>query len=88
MTDRQHPPHGAPDDPARCGYCDAGFVDEQLLSLHRGIEHPERLSEQERKAYLDARTAERDDLRLFRLKALAGLLVLYFGFVFVYAFVL
>lgn len=87
QSDRQTPPRDAPDDPAVCGYCGARFVDDQLLALHRGLEHPEQLTEAERAAYLDARAAERDDVNLFRLKALAGLLVVYFGFVFVYAFV-
>ena len=82
------PPPDAPDDPAVCAYCGARFVDERLLALHRGLEHGPELDDSEREAYADAVADERDDLRLFRLQALAALLVIYFGFIFVYAFVL
>lgn len=86
--DRQTPPRDAPADPAVCGYCGARFVDDQLRSLHWGLEHDDQLTEAERAAYREARTAEHDDVNLFRLKALGGLLALYFGFIFVYAFVI
>lgn len=87
ISDRQTPPPDAPEEPASCDYCDARFIDEELLALHRGMEHGERLSEQETEAYRIARGTERENIRLFRLKALAGLLVIYFGFIIVYAFV-
>lgn len=91
MTEHTHPsqtpPPDPPEEPATCGYCGEKFVDEQLLALHRGIEHESRLSETEADAYRTARDAEREDVRLFRLKALAALLFIYFGFIFVYAFV-
>lgn len=86
-TERQTPPSDAPEEPATCSYCGEKFVDEQLLALHRGLEHESRLSDDETEAYRTARDAERDDIRLFRLKALAALLGIYFGFIFVYAFV-
>jgi hypothetical protein len=88
QTDRADPPPDAPDDPAVCSYCGARFVEEALLALHRGLEHGPELDEDERAAYAEAVAAERDSLRLFRLQALAALLVIYFGFVVVYAFVL
>jgi hypothetical protein len=84
---RQTPPSDPPEEPATCSYCGEKFVDEQLLALHRGIEHESRLSEAEADAYRAARDTEREDIRLFRLKALAALLAIYFGFIFVYAFV-
>ncbi|MFQ3320204.1 MAG: hypothetical protein ACI8UR_001373 [Natronomonas sp.] len=84
---RQTPPPDAPEEPLTCDHCGAQFVDEELLALHRGQEHGDALSEAETAAYREALAAERDDIRLFRLKALAGLLVLYFGFIYVYAFV-
>lgn len=74
--------------PTVCTYCGNQFVDEQLLSLHHAYEHGERITAAERTAYETARAEERDAIRLFRLKALAGLLVIYFGFVIVYAFVI
>ena len=90
MTDRsrRHPPADAPEEPAVCDYCGDRFVDERLLALHRGRSHRDRLNEAETEAYREARTEERDDVRLFRLKALGGLLMLYFGFIYLYAFVL
>jgi hypothetical protein len=82
------PPPDAPDEPAVCEYCGERFVDETLLALHRGLEHEGELSDAEAEAYRQARADERDDMRLFRLKALAGLVAIYFGFIFVYAFVI
>lgn len=86
--ERGSPPPGAPGDPAVCTYCGARFADDELLALHRGLEHGSDLDDDERAAYADAVASERDDLRLFRLQALVALLVIYFGFVLVYAFVL
>jgi hypothetical protein len=87
-ADSGTPPPDAPEEPAVCSHCGARFVAEQLLALHRGLEHAGELSDDEREAYAEAAADEREALRLFRLKALAALLVLYFGFVYVYAFVL
>jgi len=86
--ERRIPPADAPEEPAVCAHCGARFADEELLALHRGIEHEAALSEAERAAYEAAVETERDDIRLFRLKALVALLVIYFGFIYVYAFVL
>lgn len=86
--ERQTPPEDAPSEPAVCSYCGARFADDELLALHRGLEHESELPEAEREAYVDAVASEREDVKLFRLKALVALLVLYFGFIFVYAFVL
>lgn len=87
-ADRQTPPPDPPEEPAVCSRCGARFVDDELLALHRGLEHDPDLTDEEREAYAEAVASERDDVRLFRLQALAALLVLYFGFIFVYAFVL
>ncbi|QLD88415.1 C2H2-type zinc finger protein [Natronomonas salina] len=86
--ERQTPPEDAPAEPAVCSYCGARFADDELLALHRGLEHESELTEAEREAYVEAVASEREDVKLFRLKALVALLVLYFGFIFVYAFVL
>ena len=86
--ERSSPPAGAPDQPAVCEHCGDRFADERLLALHRGRSHREVLTDDESEAYREARADERNDVRLFRLKALAALLALYFGFIYVYAFVL
>lgn len=85
--DTRTPPPDAPEEPATCAYCGDRFVDEQLLALHHGLAHENELSDAERDTYRNAREEERDDMRLFRLKALAALVAIYFGFIFVYAFV-
>jgi hypothetical protein len=74
-------------DAAVCEYCDARFADEELLALHRGHDHPDTLSEAEREAFEAAYEAEQADIRRFRLKALGALVLLYFGFLMVYAVV-
>ncbi len=86
--ERAAPPPEPPEEPAVCDHCGDRFADEHLLALHRGRAHADRLSEAERAAYREAREEERDDLRLFRIKALGLLLLIYFGFIYVYAFVL
>lgn len=86
--DRRTPPEDAPTEPAVCSYCGARFADDELLALHRGLDHEPELTDEEREAYADAVASEREAVKLFRLKALVALLVLYFGFIFVYAFVL
>lgn len=68
-----------------CGYCGRRFVDREVLALHRGQEHPERLGSDEREAFETARAAETAALRRFRLKALAALVFIYFGFLFAYS---
>jgi len=70
--------------PFDCRYCGQRFTREQWLALHRGLDH-EGLTDEERAAFLAAREAEDEQLRLFRLKALGALVVLYFGFVMAYA---
>ncbi len=76
-----------PDDdaPAVCPECGRPLPDERLLALHRGLDHHDALDEDGRERFEDAYRDEGDDLRLFRLKALAALVLLYFGFLFAYA---
>ncbi len=63
------------------------FPEPRLLTLHLGLEHEERLEEAQRDAFECAYRAETDEIRRFRLKLLLVLLVVYFGLLFVYAFV-
>lgn len=73
------------DGPHECVYCDRRFVDADLLALHRGLNHSESIDEAEREAFREAYGAEKAQLRLFRLKALLALIVLYFLFLFAFA---
>lgn len=90
MTMQAHDPEtDVPPDatPYVCDYCGQPFARETHLALHRGLEHASSLSEEERAAYEDAHDEEVDDLRRFRLLALAALVMLYFGFLMTYAVV-
>jgi hypothetical protein len=69
-----------------CPYCAEAFARERHRALHLGQAHAATLSAEEREAYETAEEAEREDLRLFRLKALAALVLVYFGFLILYAF--
>ncbi|WP_224269461.1 hypothetical protein [Haloprofundus salinisoli] len=71
----------------RCRHCGDPFVEERHLALHRGLNHVDALSEAEREAYRDAHADEEADLKRFRLVSLGALVVLYFGFLFIYAVV-
>jgi len=73
--------------PVRCPYCDQPFAREQYRTLHVGLEHYDRIDEDEYEAFEDAYAAESDELRTYRLKLLAVLVFVYFGFLFVYAVV-
>ncbi|AXG06243.1 C2H2-type zinc finger protein [Haloplanus rubicundus] len=73
--------------PHVCEHCGRPFARERYLALHRGLDHAAALSDDERAAYETAHDAETDDLRRFRLLALAGVVALYFGFLLTYAVV-
>jgi hypothetical protein len=72
---------------ATCEHCGDRFPSERLRDLHRGLEHYPDLDDDERDAYETAYEAETEDLRSFRLRALAVLVLLYFGFLMTYAVV-
>ena len=72
-------------DPAVCGHCGAPFADAELLALHRGIDHAAALDAAERDAFDEAYESEQEQLRLFRLKALGALVLLYFGLLMTYS---
>lgn len=74
-------------DPVVCDYCGRQFAREEWLALHRGLDHADALDASERAAFESAYEAEEDDLRFFRLQALAALVALYFGFLIVYTVV-
>ncbi|MFD1634939.1 DUF7410 domain-containing protein [Haloplanus ruber] len=88
MTDTEPETHVPPDVTTHvCERCGRPFTDERYLALHRGLDHPSALSAAEREAFDTARTKEEEALQRFRLLALGGLVVLYFGFLMTYAVV-
>ncbi|WP_232688210.1 C2H2-type zinc finger protein [Halobacterium zhouii] len=74
-----------PADAPRCSHCGEAFPTDQLRDLHRGLEHYDALADDEREAFDEAYIAETEGLRSFRLRALAALVLVYFGFLFAYA---
>lgn len=68
-----------------CRICGRPFPEEEQVALHRGIEHYDRLTADEREAYADAYAAEESELRRFRVKALGALVAVYFGLLLTYA---
>jgi len=77
-------PHG--DAPAEiCEYCDQPFATTDRLVLHKGLKHVQVLTESEKEAFKIAQADEEDSLRILRLKALGMLVIVYFGFLLLYA---
>jgi hypothetical protein len=72
---------------AECPYCGRPFQTERLRALHVGERHPEECTDDERAEFEAAREAESDDLFIYHLKVIAALVVLFFVFVYAYAFV-
>jgi hypothetical protein len=77
------PPAGA--DAVECGYCGRPFADGELLALHRGHAHPDRLTDEERAAFEEAYEAETSEMRRFQLKAAGAVILLYFLLLMLYA---
>jgi hypothetical protein len=77
----------ADETPADCPYCGRPFAREEYLTLHKGLDHYEDLSADEQEAFVEAYEAETEEIKLFRLKAVGLLVVIYFGFLFTYAIV-
>ena len=71
---------------AECPYCGRPLESEDLLVLHEGLEHWELLDDERREAFQDAYADETDDIRTFRLKMLAVLVLVYFAFLFIYSY--
>ncbi|MEF8908333.1 MAG: C2H2-type zinc finger protein [Haloarculaceae archaeon] len=70
-----------------CGYCGRPFAEEDLLALHRGHAHPDRLTDEERAAFEAAYETETGEMRRFQLKAAGAVILLYFLLLMVYALV-
>lgn len=70
-----------------CPYCDREFPNQDILTHHKGHTHADDLSERERDSVRDALNRETTQLRTYQLQALILLILLYFGFLLVYAVV-
>lgn len=70
-----------------CRTCSRTFPTDRLHVLHRGVRHPDDLTEEERESYREAYLAEEEEIRSFRIRALGMLVVLYFGFLIAYALI-
>lgn len=68
-----------------CERCGERFPRERQRDLHLGLDHAGELTEAEREAYAAASAEEDADLRRFRIVALGVLVLLYFGFLMLYA---
>jgi len=85
MTDDYDVPE---DEPAyECRHCGRPFAREEWLALHRGLDHPARLDEEEVAAFRAAHDEEESELGNFRLRALGALVVVYFCLLMIYALV-
>lgn len=78
---------GEDQSPHMCEYCDRLFSHEEWLDLHRGLEHPNELSDEHISAFQAAHDAEEAALGSFRLRALGVLILLYFCLLVIYALV-
>jgi hypothetical protein len=88
MTDNDHDydvPDNAPTH--ECPYCGRPFAREEWLALHRGLEHPSRLDNEEVAAFRDAHDEEEEAIGTFRLQALGALVLVYFCLLMIYALV-
>lgn len=68
-----------------CTYCGQPFPISERLVLHKGVAHYDQLDDSEQEAFRSVYTNENDELRTLRLRALGFLVLLYFGFLFLYA---
>jgi len=68
-----------------CEYCGRPFAREELRTLHRGLEHASQLDDEEVEQFRAAYGEEEDDIGMFRLKALAALVAVYFSLLMIYA---
>jgi hypothetical protein len=72
----------------RCPYCDRPFASDRLRAIHLGEVHPGACTDAERAAYERALDEEGDELFRYHVKVIAALVVLTFGLVYAYVFVL
>jgi hypothetical protein len=84
-------PAADPDDereaPFVCAFCGRPFAREEFRALHYGVDHGDALDDEQRAAYEAALDDEEAELRKFRLKAALALVLVYFGFLMLWAVV-
>lgn len=73
--------------PFVCEFCGRPFAREAYLALHYGVDHDEPMDDERREVFEAARDEEEAELRQFRLKALLALVLVYFGFLMLWAVV-
>lgn len=73
------------DPPYLCKTCNRRFKTQALLIHHCGVRHPDTLDEGEKEQLSELYQEEEAQLRRFRIIALGGIVLLYFGFFFMYA---
>jgi hypothetical protein len=71
----------------RCPYCERSFHADRLRTLHKGLDHPDRIDDDERTAFRETYRSEGQEIREFRLKVIGGLVLLYFLTLFAYIIV-
>jgi hypothetical protein len=76
VPDDEEPPH--------CPHCQRPFRTEQLRALHVGEFHAADCTDDQREAYDEAREAEREELFVYHLKVVAGLVAVYAFFFLTY----
>ncbi len=86
-ADRQLPETDVSPDatPIVCEHCGFELKNEKQHRLHLGLEHYGQLSEGDRETFRETYHEEEAELNRFRIIALGGLVVLYFGFLIIYA---
>lgn len=67
-----------------CPRCGRPFARAEYVTLHLGLDHPETLSESDRERFVEVYRGETEEIKRFRLKALAALIAMYFGFLYLY----
>jgi|AntRauTorcE11898_2_1112593.scaffolds.fasta_scaffold55550_2 hypothetical protein len=71
----------------QCEYCSRPFADEEQLALHRGLDHPERIDDEELTAFEEAYTQENDAIGRYRIIAIGAIVLLYFSLLIIYALI-
>jgi hypothetical protein len=86
-SEKSRPETTIPNDetPVVCPYCGFELTDDEQYRLHSGLEHYSALTDDERDAFRETYSNEEAALNRFRIIALGGLVVLYFGFLVIYA---
>ena len=78
-----HVPDG--ENPRQCPHCGFELPADDQFRLHLGLNHYDKLDDADQQAFRDAYQQEEAALTRFRIIALGGLVVLYFGFLLIYA---